>query len=104
MTAILEEIRRLDAAKQRGDLTEGEYNSAKAKIVSAVEEADVAPSAIAPPRPSFRVFDIVLLCAIATFACVGLATILFGDLTLALTLAVTILAAFTIHAFRTLDD
>ena len=104
MTAILDELRRLDAAKSRGELSPAEYASAKAKLMSGIEDADVEV-APAPQRPhNFKMFDVVLSCAMATLACVGTATLLFGDLTLALTLAVTLLAAFTIRAFRALDD
>lgn len=106
MTAILEEIRRLEAARARGDLSGPAFEAAKARLMGSVEEADTtAEPAPAPPKAeTFKVFDVVIFCLFATLLCVVLGTLLIGDLTLAVTLALTLLAAFTIRAFITLDD
>ena len=106
MTAILDEIRRLEAARMRGALTDAQFESAKERLMASIEEdnADAPPPVPAPTPKSFRVFDVVMFCLISTMLCIALGTFLFGDLMLAITLAVTLLAAFTIRAFITLDD
>lgn len=47
MTAILDKIRQLDAARKRGDISEAEYNLARARVLATVEDADVVET----PRP-----------------------------------------------------
>ncbi len=105
MTAILEEIRRLEAAHNRGELSKNELATAKSRLMARIEEADVEP----PPAntgaaPSRVVFDVVMFCMIGAAVCVLLGTFIFGDLTLALTLTITLVAALAVRAFRALDD
>ncbi|OIQ27289.1 MAG: hypothetical protein BM562_14990 [Alphaproteobacteria bacterium MedPE-SWcel] len=50
MTAILEEIRQLDAARKRGDISAKEYATERERILASVEDADVTPSFSAQPR------------------------------------------------------
>ena len=53
MTAILDEIRRLDAARKRGDISAKEYASERGRILASVEDADIAPTMDEPRvRPS----------------------------------------------------
>lgn len=108
MTAIMDEIRRLEAAHARGDLTAVQLQAAKAALVSDIEDANDTkaqlPDEGKPELPKSALFDIVLFCVLATVACIVIATLLFGDLTLAITLAATLLAAFTVRAFVALDD
>ncbi|TNJ41060.1 SHOCT domain-containing protein [Phaeobacter sp. B1627] len=51
MTAILEEIRQLDAARKRGDISAKEYATERERILASVEDADVTPTFSARPRP-----------------------------------------------------
>lgn len=126
MTAILGEIRQLEAAARRGDISDAELEAAKARLMDTVEDAatdvpppepeaappipdpaipDPEPESAAPPRAlDFRAFDVVTFCIIAGFLCVVVGTVLFGDLTIALTLTITLLAAFAVRAFVMLDD
>lgn len=106
MTTILDEIRRLEAAKARGDMTESEHAMAKARLMAGVEDADTDVQDVLQPSPpkSFRLFDVVTFLIIVTIGCFGLATLLLGDIMLAATITLTLLAALTVRAFRTLDD
>ena len=106
MTAILHEIRRLEAAHARGDMTADELEDAKDRLVDTVEEADLQPTdnATSAPIPRRALFDLILLAMLAAGACMVIATYVFGDLTLALTLTVTLMAAIAVRAFLALDD
>jgi len=109
MTAILDDMRRLDAAHARGEISAVDLAAAKADLIDAVPEADAEP----PPAPDTAaqhqrpkragVGQTLLLCALILTVCVGAALLLTGDLMLSLTLAITVLAAFTVMLFRQLD-
>lgn len=110
MTAILDDMRRLDAAHARGDISARELAAAKADLIDAIPEAtEHAPpdpaEAAAKPQASegIGVGQILLLCAVILMVCVGATVLLTGDLMLSATLAITVLAAFTIMLFRQLD-
>ena len=113
MTAVLDEIRRLEAAEKRGDISTGEMRAAKARLMNAIEDAN-APQPAEPPRSDTEqppkpksaivLWHIIFFCFGLAGICTAIATLILGDLSLALTITVTLLAAFTIHAFRTLDD
>ena len=111
---MLESIRRLEAARDRGELTPDEFERAKERLFETVEDAVTVtsqPSQTAPhdapstTPPGTDIFWPALISSVLAVGIVtGLATLLFGDLTLALTLAVTLLAAIMVKAFRTLDE
>ena len=140
MTVMLERLRQLEAARKRGELSDAEYASARARLMAVVEDVDVEttgptarpsatpqePAKAARPRPRptaaqptrraapavaphsdpaesddmsfFWGLILVGLCA------AGLMTFLvgrlIGDITIALTLAVTVFAAVVIAAFQ----
>lgn len=106
MTAILEKIRQLEAARDRGEMTPPEFERAKESLFATVEDAVSAPAP--PPRHAPATPGIfwpaLILSVFGVLALTGLATVILGDLTLALTLAVTLLAAITVKAFRALDE
>lgn len=107
MTAILDDIRRLDAAHARGELSAVELAAAKAKLMDSIP--DVTPDDTAPPDPPQRrkpgsgMGQILAFCALILFLCAGAALLLTGDLLLSATLAITVLAAFSVMLFRQLD-
>ncbi|MFK7875766.1 MAG: SHOCT domain-containing protein [Paracoccaceae bacterium] len=106
MTAVLSELRRLEAARRRGDLDAQEYARIKADIVTAVEDAELIEHR-GPPKatvPQVQVGHIAIFIVLVLVAVTGLATLLLGDLTMALTISGTLLAAVTVHAFRKLED
>ena len=107
MTAILEQIRQLEAARNRGEMTSAQFERAKERLFDTVEDAVATPIApSAPPRrgPPSIFWPALGVSVLGIAVVTGLATLLIGDLTLALTLAVTLLAAVTVAAFRALDE
>jgi len=105
MTAILDDMRRLDAAHARGELNAIDLAEAKAKLLDSVPEA-TEPVRKAEPKHRMRratVWPTLLLCTAVVTVCAGAALALTGDLMLSATLAITVLAAITIMLFRQLD-
>ena len=107
MTAILDGIRRLDAAHARGELTAVELAAAKAELMDSIP--DITPDVTAPaPRPVEQkrrstLGPMLMFCTLILIVCTGAALLLTGDLLLSATLAITVLAAFTVMLFRQLD-
>ncbi len=105
MTAVLEEIRQLEAAHARGDLSEGDLQAAKASLMDAIEEADaIRHEDGASNAPPSHIWHALLFSLAGLVVVTGLGTVLLGDFSLALTVAVTLLAALTVRAFQALDD
>ena len=110
MTAVLEQIRRLEAARARGDLDDAAFERAKSVLIDAVEEANTpAPAPTRPaPKPAqpskATAWEIVLAGLAVLILLTGIAALLLDDLMLAITGGVVILAAITVQAFRTLED
>ncbi|MFW8593590.1 SHOCT domain-containing protein [Cribrihabitans neustonicus] len=108
MTAIFEEIRQLDAARKRGEISPEAFAAAKARLLNSVEEAKVLsqPAAVrrrpAPP-PASGLWGMLAMGLLGAGVLTVLAGQLIGDLTIALTLAVTVLAAIVVRAFRGLE-
>ncbi|WP_299619948.1 SHOCT domain-containing protein [uncultured Tateyamaria sp.] len=106
MTAILDDIRRLDAAHARGEITAADLKAAKARLMDAVPEVrDVAPAPATPADKRARpgIGAALLLCALILTICVGGTLVLTGDIMLSATVSITVLAAFTVMLFRQLD-
>ena len=106
MTAILDDIRRLDAAHARGEISAVELAAAKAKLMDSIP--DITPDTVEreperPPKPRGTLGPMLLFCAVMLLVCAGTALLLTGDLLLSATLAITVLAAFTVMLFRQLD-
>ncbi len=110
MTAVLEEIRSLEAARKRGDISEADFLRIRASLMDSIEDAtlELRPNPAPAPTPSKpatpQLWHIVLFIALLFGGGTLVASWLIGDMTLALTLAATALAAFTVHAFRNLED
>ncbi|NIZ14200.1 SHOCT domain-containing protein [Phaeobacter sp. HF9A] len=132
MTAILHEIRQLDAARKRGDISAEEYATARGRLLASVEDAAVEPQEPArhaargrpaPRRPAARAarptpkppsapsegtapddmsgfWALILIGLCAAGLMTFLVGQLIGDITIALTLAVTVFAAIVIAAFQ----
>lgn len=105
MTAILDDMRRLEAAHARGDLSAVDLVAAKAKLLDSVPDASEPMRAAAPVRRVKRatVWPMLLLCVLVVTICAGAALVLTGDVMLSATLGITVLAAITIMLFRQLD-
>ena len=107
MTAILDDMRRLEAAHARGDLSAIDLAAAKAALLESVPDADEAADAVEPvPSRITRttIWPMLLLCVMVVTVCAGAALALTGDLMLSATLAITVLAAITIMLFQQLDS
>lgn len=108
MTAILDDMRRLDAAHARGELTSAELAERKARLMDAVPDVlDVTPIEV-PAREAIRakrpgIGQALLLCALILTVCSGITLVLTRDIMLSATLAITVLAACTVMLFRQLD-
>lgn len=107
MTAILDDIRRLDAAHARGEINAIDLAAAKVELIESVPDADDCERRMPEqPRPHEKrtgVGPTLLLCILVLIICVGAALLLTGDVMLSSTLAITVLAAMTVVLFRQLD-
>ncbi|MFS4581913.1 SHOCT domain-containing protein [Phaeobacter sp. C3_T13_0] len=117
MSSILQEIRQLEAARERGDLSPEDFTRAKTRLLNTVEEATVLPQAQrqspgqSPTRAARRqssdvapvAWGMLLLALFAAAAMTLLVGQLIGDVTIAFTLVVTVFAAIVIAAFRRLE-
>ena len=107
MTAILDDMRRLDAAYARGEISAADLALRKAKLMDAVPDVlDITPSA--PPKSEAKrarpgIGQALLLCALILTVCSGATLLLTGDIMLSTTLAITVLAACTVMLFIQLD-
>ncbi|MFL4469091.1 hypothetical protein ACERZ8_04120 [Tateyamaria armeniaca] len=106
MTAILDDMRRLDAAHARGELSAIDLAAAKAHLLDSVPDA-TEPARKPEPKPRVRratVWPMLMLCTAVVTVCAGAALALTGDIMLSATLAITVLAAITVMLFRQLDS
>lgn len=109
MTALLDKIRQLEAARNRGDISAAEFERAKARLFDGVEDAVTAPPVrSAAPRPAAKsnagmLWSVLTFGALALGVITGLAVLITDDLTMAFTIALTLFAALTILAYRALD-
>ncbi|MEW2911819.1 SHOCT domain-containing protein [Leisingera sp. JC11] len=109
MTVIFEEIRRLEAARKKGDISEAEFAKAKRRLLETVEDATVLPPfefeqprrrvSGAAPGPWGTVLIGLLMAGLLTFV----AGQMIGNITIAFTLVATVCAAIVVAAFRRLE-
>lgn len=95
MTAVLDEIRALEAARDRGDLDERTFAAAKRQVLDDIEDALDADAQPGLARP-------IIAAIFALLVGTAVGTVLFGDVLLAATAAIMIMAAFAVNAFRRL--
>ncbi|WP_299966342.1 SHOCT domain-containing protein [uncultured Roseobacter sp.] len=114
MTAILHELRSLDEKLARGDITDVEYMARKARLIDSVDVVEPEVVADAAPReqpeppeelPGAMTWGFgIVLCLGVLGICLCLAVLVIGDVNLALTLGVTVLAALSVALFRNLEE
>lgn len=121
MTAMLNNLRALKAARDRGELSPEAFAQAEARLHDAIEDAVLedrrAPGRVdrrkpeAPPADSLAapqdepgLLETALLVTAALAGLTMFVAVLIGSLTLALTLLVTLIAAMSVRAVRMLDD
>ncbi|WP_299143527.1 SHOCT domain-containing protein [uncultured Tateyamaria sp.] len=107
MTAILDDIRRLETAHARGEINAAELAAAKADLFDAIpdvtETAREPKPRTAPRKPPSRLGQALLLCAFVLTLCASATLFITGDLMLTTTVSITVLAALTVTMFRQLD-
>ncbi|MCV3270313.1 SHOCT domain-containing protein [Roseobacter sinensis] len=112
MTAILKDLRELDARLSRGEITDVEYIARRSALIDSIDvvetefvahETPADPPDTKLPGPMKWGFGIVVCLGIIG-VCLCFAMLIFGDMNLALTLGVTILAALTVALFRSLEE
>ncbi|KMW60178.1 hypothetical protein AIOL_000331 [Candidatus Rhodobacter oscarellae] len=104
MTAILDAIRRLEAAHERGEIDEDEYHDVRRSVMNIVEDAEEvdldAPEydtdIITDEPPYSEVAQIALLAGLGFITCMGLATWFIGDVMAAFTVSLGLFTAATI--------
>lgn len=114
MSSILQEIRRLESARDRGELSAEEFAAAKETLLGSVEDATVisqerprrraqpSPAPVSRNAPS-GFWGIVAIALVAALAMTVLVGQMIGDFTIALTLVISVLAAVLVAAFRRLE-
>ncbi len=107
MTAILDDIRRLDAAHARGEINAIDLAAAKAELMDSVDDAhspeNCLPGSGRQDKTRTGIGPTVLLCILVLTICAGVALVLTRDIVLSTTLAITVLAAMTVVMFRQLE-
>lgn len=111
MTAILDELRRLDQELSRGELTRDEYSDRRESILHAVEDAqtefDLQPNVrtAAPETTGMGAIGFSIAICLGTMTVsTGLILLFLPDLNLALTVGVTILAVLVVGLLRHSDE
>lgn len=107
MATILEEFQRLEEARKRGEVDVAEVRKRRQTLTEHIEEAEFAPDTPAPASPAAEPanllrFSLNALGGLAIF--VSLVAWLINDSMLALTLGVTLLAAFIVRAAQQLEE
>ena len=112
MSAILNELRLLEARRASGAITIEQFERQKSALFDDIPDAfepDVIEGRaieIETPRtskPSAPIWDTLMLWIIAALVCASATWAITGNLGTASTLGVTVLAAFTIKLFNTLE-
>lgn len=112
MTAVLNEIRGLEARLERGELTHAQFLTERAALLNSIEVAETeftdtpTPEEHRPSRAtgsSALVLSLVV-CLVVMTLCIGMTLLFLPDLNMALTLGVTILAALSVTLLVAPED
>lgn len=82
------------------EVVEGEI--LEARVINPEPEPNTGPNRFTPKEPVL--WHIVLFGFCATLTCLGLTTLLLGDISIALTVSATLLAAIAVRAFLAFED
>ncbi|MFK7763446.1 MAG: SHOCT domain-containing protein [Roseobacter sp.] len=111
MTAVLNELRALDARMKRGELSDVQYASARAALLHRIEDAeavvfDTPPNARPVEKASggSAVSFGLVVCLLVVGFCLSLTLMFVPDVNLALTLGVTILAALCVALLQEKEE
>ena len=105
MTAVLDELRQLDLAYERGELTREERDARKSDVMDRIPEAFEPMPTLKPPKEArFGIGHMIVLGLSVIIFFTGLAILISAEFELALTFGITVLAALTVALFRQLDE
>ncbi len=111
MTAVLNELRVLDARMKQGEISAVEYAAERAALLHEIEDAETvvfdAPPEVArfrKPSGSSAVGFGLVVCLLVVGLCLSLTLIFLPDINLALTLGVTILAALCVALLQEKEE
>ena len=105
MSTIFNDLRLLEAKRVSGALSQAECDKQKAAILDSVPDAletDFTVVERSAPR-SDTLWDTLLLWLVAAVLCATATWVITGNIAIASTLGITVLAAFTIKLFTALD-
>ena len=105
MSTIFNDLRRLEAKRVSGALSQAEFAKQKSAILDSVPDAletDFTVVERSAPR-SNTLWDTLLLWLVAAVLCATATWAITGNIAIASTLGITVLAAFTIKLFTALD-
>ena len=103
MTSMLDDLRRLDAAHARGDISAVDLAAAKTRLMDSVPDADAPTVKAAPSTKRVGIGPALLLFSLILTLSAGTTLLLTQDIMLSLTVAITVLAALTVTVFRQMD-
>ena len=107
MTAILKELRLLEAEHAQGRISDADLKRRRAELMRGIPDAfEVANAPDTPkskPVPTNN-WDMLLILVGVAFLGGALVLLVAGDIVMAMTFGVTVLAALTIRLFLSLDD
>ena len=111
MTAVLNEIRGLEARLERGELTHAQFLTKRAALLDSIEVAETeftgtpTPEEHRPARTGSSALVLsIVVCLVVMTLCIGFTLLFLPDLNLALTLGVTILAALSVTLLVAPED
>ncbi len=109
MTAMLNELRALDARYKQGELSAIEYAAERAALLYEVEEAQTdfvepAPRPVRAKTGSTAFGFSIVICLLVMGLCLSLTLLFLPNINLALTLGVTILAALCVALLQEKEE
>ena len=105
MSTIFNDLRLLEAKRVSGALSQSEFDRQKAAILDSVPDALETDFTVVERSAanSHTPWDMLLLWLVAAVLCASATWAITGNITIASTLGITVLAAFTIKLFTALD-
>ena len=103
MSAILSQLRLLEAKRDSGTLTAAEFEQAKSALLNDIPDAFIESEPTPKPKPTSSLWDTLLLWIVAAALCTTVTWAITGNIGMASTLGITVLAAFTIKLFAALE-
>lgn len=106
MTAILKELRLLEAEHARGRISDADLARRKSALMQEIPDAFEVANTDAGPTgtPQSNPWDMLALLLVAAALCGSAVLLIVGDIVMAMTFGITVLAALTIRLFLSIED